>query len=162
MIFFDTNKEAYEQRKTIEKWGRTYLTKCTEEEYQELLEGKRIWQDDEIVINPNYEQELAKERQETFEKDFFNIEGFGWFRRTPKGYGSAVESINTAFNVVTVMRTLPQGSLTFYTKPDFYNPDECTEEWLVEHQIKSDVMTAQEFGTFYAAFIQAWNAQEHL
>ena len=49
----------------------------------------------------------------------------------------------------------------FYQQPDFTKPEECTEEWLVEHQIFNPEMSVQEFGTFYMAFMTAWNTQEH-
>lgn len=64
MIYFDTEHEAYAQKETIEKWGKTYLTECTEIEYQELQEGKLIWVDDEIVENPNYEEEQKQKERE--------------------------------------------------------------------------------------------------
>ena len=64
MIYFDTEHEAYAQKETIEKWGKTYLTECAEEEYLELQDGKLIWVDDEIVKNSNYEEEQKqKERK---------------------------------------------------------------------------------------------------
>ena len=136
----------------------------TETIYNDFVENpnKYIYENGEIIINPNYEQELAEARKEEFLKQFFNIEGYGWYRKIPKGYTSAVESINTAFNIVTVVGILPKGSLIFYTKPDFTDETQCTEEWLIENQIKSDEMTATEFGKFYAAFVTAWNTQEHL
>lgn len=118
----------------------------------------------EIVLNENYENELAEQRKQTFLKDFFKIqynEQDLYFRKQPKGYSSAVESINTAFNIVNTIGTLPAGSLVFYQQPDFTNETQCTEEWLVEHQVKSEQMSATEFGTFYAGFITAWNTQEH-
>lgn len=69
MIYFDTNKEAYQQRETLEKWGKTYLTECTEIEYQELQEGKLMWQGDEIVENPDYDSEqLAKAKQAKYQE----------------------------------------------------------------------------------------------
>lgn len=122
---------------------------------------KYMYQENEIIINPDYETEQAQKREEEFKSQFFEIVGYGWYRRTPKGYGSAVESVNTAFNAVTIMGSLPAGSLTFYTQPDFTMVEQCTEEWLVAHQIKNEVMTSAEFGAFYTAFIQAWNTQEH-
>ena len=64
MIYFDINKEAYQQKETIEQWKRTYLTECTYEEYKELQEGKRIWQGNEIVINPNYEEQKLQEAKD--------------------------------------------------------------------------------------------------
>ena len=64
MIYFDTEHEAYQQRETIEKWGKTYLTECTEEEYLELQEGKKMWDNGKIVVNPNYEEEQKQKEHE--------------------------------------------------------------------------------------------------
>jgi hypothetical protein len=108
------------------------------------------------------DDEKAQERQAEFESDFFEIANFGWFRKKPKGYSSAVESLNTAFNAVTIMQKLPAGMLIFYQAPDFYDPSQCTEEWLIEHQTVNEEMTAQEFGVFYVGFMTAWNNQEHV
>ena len=76
MIYFDTNKEAYQQKETIEKWGKTYLTECSNEEYAELQEGKRIWQNDEIVVNPNWEEEKAKKERERLDALFMTRSDF--------------------------------------------------------------------------------------
>ena len=103
----------------------------------------------------------AEENKINFEDKFFNIDGFGYYRKAPKGYQSAVESINTAFNMVTVLGSLPENTLTFYTAPDFTDETQCTEEWLVANSFKNKAMTAQEFGEFYAKFMTAWNNQEH-
>lgn len=108
------------------------------------------------------EEEEANIREQAFKSDFFEIPNFGWFRKVPKGYSSAVESLNTAFNAVTIMQSLPAGTLIFYQAPDFTKPEECTEEWLIEHQTTNEQMTAQEFGAFYIAFMTAWNNQEHV
>lgn len=115
-----------------------------------------------LIPNPNYEEEQAERREEEFKADFFNIENYGWYRKQPKGYQSAVESLNTAFNAVTIMQKLPAKMLIFYQAPDFTKPEECTEEWLIEHQIFSEEMTAQEFGLFYVQFMTSWNNQEHV
>lgn len=108
------------------------------------------------------DEQKAQERKAEFEKQFFNIEGVGYYRRQPKGYSSALESVNTAFNAVTIMSVLPANTLTFYKAPDFAIEEQCTEEWLVANSFKNVEMTAQEFGQFYASFITAWNMQEHL
>jgi hypothetical protein len=122
----------------------------TETEYQ-LYDGQYLTAD-----------EVAEKREADFKADFFYIPDFGWFRKQPKGYSSAVESLNTAFNAVTIMQKLPAGMLIFYQAPDFTKPEECTEEWLIEHQTYSVEMTAQEFGAFYVGFMTAWNNQEHV
>lgn len=130
-------------------------TEETQDEY--ILNG------DEYVLNDEkYQEQKAQERKAEFEKQFFNIEGVGYYRRQPKGYSSALESVNTAFNAVTIMGKLPTNTLTFYKAPDFAIEEQCTEEWLVANSFKNAEMTAQEFGQFYANFITAWNMQEHL
>lgn len=107
------------------------------------------------------EQEAEEQREAEFKNKFFEIPNFGWFRKQPKGYSSAVESLNTAFNAVTILQKLPANMLIFYQEPDFTKPEECTEEWLIEHQIFNPEMSVQEFDTFYMAFMTAWNTQEH-
>lgn len=106
-------------------------------------------------------EELAEQRQADFERTFFNIPGFGWFRKVPKGYSSAVECLNLAFNNVSLLGKLPAETMIFYTQPDFTKPEECTEEWLVAHQTKNAEMTVEQFGQFYAGFSVAWNSTEH-
>lgn len=108
------------------------------------------------------EEEIASQREISFKQDFFLIPSYGWFRKVPKGYSSAVESLNTAFNAVTMLGNLPANTLIFYTAPDFTKPEECTEEWLIAHQTKNAQMNAQEFGQFYVDFMTAWNNQEHV
>ena len=106
-------------------------------------------------------EEETQQRQENFESNFFNIPNFGWFRKVPKGYTSAVECLNLAFNNVSLLGKLPAETMIFYTQPDFTEPEECTEEWLVAHQIKNAEMTVEQFGQFYAGFSVAWNSTEH-
>lgn len=131
------------------------------------LEPNEIMVDGEPTVNPNFEEEKAKEREIAFKTTFFEIPAIdgifqgGYYRKVPKGYQSAVESINTAFNAVTVLGLLPQDYLIFYTKPDFTDETQCTEEWLVANQFRNQTMTAQEFGQFYVAFMTGWNNQEH-
>jgi len=124
-------------------------------EANEMVNG-----DGEIVINPDYDTEQTAKREAEFKTNFFEI-NTGWYRRKPKGYSSAIESLNTAFNAVTVLGKLPADTLTFYTAPDFTDAEQCTESWLVENSFKNAEMTATQFGTFYATFLQAWNASEH-
>lgn len=115
----------------------------------------------EFIDEMPTEEEQAQARKQDFLNQFFSLGEYGYFRRQPKGYGSAVESLNTAFNVVTILQKLPADTLTFYKEPDFNDAEQCTEEWLVENSYKNAEMTAQEFAQFYAQFMTAWNMQEH-
>ena len=115
---------------------------------------------------PSPEEEV-KEREIAFKTTFFEIPAIdgifqgGYYRKVPKGYQSAVESINTCFNAVTVLGLLPQDYLIFYTKPDFADETQCTEEWLVANQIVLPAKTLAEFVSLYNLFVTTWNRQEH-
>ena len=158
MIYFDTEHEAYQQKETIAQWGKTYLTECTNEEYQELQEGKRIWQDDEIVINPNYEDEQTAKRQANFEDNFLET-SLGNYRLQPKGYANAQQSIDTVNAMVNALGGLTEliaNMVIFYATPDFTKEEECTEEWLVEHQSHPQPMTKEQWTQFYIEFCSAY------
>lgn len=122
-----------------------------------LVDGKVIC----LLNTPEYIDEQAENRREIFEANFFLITGFGWYRKVPKGYSSAIESFNTVFNAVSVLGQLPANYIDFYTAPDFYNELECTEAWLVEHSRKNEAMTVEQFALFYKTAITIWNSQEH-
>ena len=132
----------------------------TQDEY--VLDG-----DEYVLKDATWEQEQAELREADFKSKFFYINGFGWYRKQPKGYQSAVESVNSAYNSFSEMQKLgltenfPANTLIFYQQPDFTKPEECTEEWLIAHQMFNTEMTPQQFGQFYIGFIQAWNTQEH-
>lgn len=136
----------------------------------ELQDGVLV----DISDTQEYKDKKALERKKAFKAQFFEIaeipnsvEGEpalfvgGWYRKVPKGYNSAVESLNTAFNMVTVLGNLPANILTFYKAPDFYDETQTTEEWLIANSFKNEAMTTEVFGQFYAAFMTAWNMQEH-
>ena len=108
------------------------------------------------------EEMATAQRKAEFEDKFFEVPNYGWYRKKPKGYQSAIESLSIAFNAVSILGSLPANTLIFYTKPDFTKPEECTEEWLVQHQTFNEEMSAQVFGTFYMNFVTAWNNQEHI
>ena len=117
-----------------------------------------------IVFDETQEQadeREAREREEEFKTKFFNIVGYGWYRKQPKGYQSAVESMNVLFNIANVSDGIQAGLIIFYQQPDFTKPEECTEEWLVRHQNKLTAMTKAEFMQLYVAFMTAWNTEEH-
>lgn len=112
----------------------------------------------------------ADMRQTKFEKEFFlipaatkvNGEDIGvYYRRKPKGYSSAVESFLAALSKVSATGSIGAGIIKVYPVPDFNDPEQVTEEWLVANQIALPAMNAQEFGVLYNSFLQAWNTIEH-
>lgn len=114
-----------------------------------------------FVFAEDVQEELVEQRENEFKEQFFEIESYGWFRKAPKGYSSAVEAMSAAFNMVSIVGYLPENTLTFYTEPDFMDEAQCTEEWLVENTYKNDELTTTAFGKLYAKFLESWNKLEH-
>ena len=113
----------------------------------------------------------AGARQKAFEKEFFlipaatkvNGEDIGvYYRRKPKGYTSATESLLAAFTIASTAGKIDEGIIKVYPVPDFNDPEQVTEEWLVTNQISLPEMTTQEFMAFYSKFLVAWNTIEHV
>ena len=144
---------------------------------EELLiapEGQYVLIDDsnatDGTVNPDYSE--AKTRKAKFEKEFFlipaatkdlNGEDVGvYYRRRPKGYADAVESLLAVLSVVSAAGKVDEGIIKVYPIPDFNVAEQCTEEWLVANQISLPEMNAQEFGAFYNRFLYAWNTIEHI
>lgn len=120
----------------------------------------------EIIVPPPIPptpEEQYEMNKEYFESQFFEIPDVGWYRKAPKGYASAIESLGVAYNMITsgAVEELPAGTFIFYQQPDYSDNEQCTEEWLVAHHILSPTMSKQEFMQFYSAFVVAWNQSEH-
>ena len=128
------------------------------------------------ILKPeDWDDQIANARKVEFLKEFFpiaipnslNLEAVNaYYRRKPKGYQSAVESMNVLFNINAANTAagnpgLPAGLITLYQEPDFHDPDQCTEDWLVSHQIILPQLTAAQFMELYAAFNTAWVQAEH-
>ena len=164
MIYFDSNKQAYafeipEYICTVKDnvWAEYAGT-----DKWDIIDG--VFTD--ITNTSEYKEKKTEEREADFKSKFFYINGFGWYRKQPKGYQSAIESLNTAFNRFVLMQQagleeFPAGVFIFYSAPDFTKPEECTEDWLINHQYRNQAMTVLEFGNFYATFTDAWNTEEH-
>ena len=69
--------------------------------------------------------------------------------------------MNVLFNIANVSDGIQAGLIIFYEQPDFTKEEECTEEWLVAHQIIQPAMTKAAFMSLYVAFMTAWNTEEH-
>lgn len=153
IVLFDTDKERLLDTLIMLP---DYMGLPIEETTREIISLKG-----ELVFKDEVNDELAIEREQLFKKEFFEIADYGWFRKTPKGYASAVEAMGAAFNMVSIIGTLPADTLTFYKAPDFLYEEQCSEEWLVTNSFKNEELTAQEFGVLYAKFLEGWNKLEH-
>lgn len=134
----------------------------TEEVYNAYIvePDKYMWDEEkqEVIENPNYEQEQAQARTKEFYSNFV-VTSWGAFRKNPKGYSSAVEAVNTIFNMVNVAQSLTEQLaqlLIFYEVPDFTDAEQCTEEWLVAHQKTHEACDLQTFMQWYLEFQTIW------
>ena len=97
----------------------------------------------------------TQKRQADFENKFLTLDINKNYRLQPKGYANAQQSIDTVNNMVNVLGGLtPEiaNMVLFYETPDFSKPEECTEEWLLQHQFSAQPMTMQEWAVFYVDF----------
>lgn len=133
--------------------------------YDDFCENpnKYLWDGEKIVLNENYEAELAEERKNKFYQEFIST-SLGNYRLEPKGYANAQQAMD-----VTNTMAMALGGLTeqlvplviFYETPDFTKAEECTEEWLVAHQKNPSVMKLEEWQKFYFEFCQLYAMQQY-
>jgi len=155
-----TNKQYAEFASSANKNGQRI--EITEYAAYRLFPYEIIQNDTIVNISDtrDYQESQANERKDTFCKDFIEVDTY-CLRKIPRGYSSLVEAFNAMANVVNLSGSLPEGTLTFYTKPDFTLQEQCSEEWFVANAYKNQAMSAQEFGELYVAFMTVWSMQEH-
>lgn len=118
------------------------------------LEDNEIMKDGEPIINPDWEEEETARRKAEFEQQFITTSK-GNYRLIPRGYANAQQSIDTVNNIVNAMGELTEtiaNMVIFYDTPDFSKEEECTEEWLIQHQHHPLPMTIEEWTQFYIEF----------
>lgn len=124
---------------------------------------KFVYKDEQIIENQNYDEEQAKEREEKFYTQFIKT-SLGNYRLEPKGYANAQQAMDVTNTMATALGGLTEqltNLVIFYETPDFTKEEECTEEWLVAHQIKPDVMTLEEWQKFYIEFCQLYAMNQY-
>ncbi len=109
------------------------------------------------------EDELINARKQTFYTQFI-VTSLGNYRLEPKGYANAQQAMDVTNTMATALGGLTEqltNLVIFYETPDFTKEEECTEEWLVAHQIKPNVMTLEEWQKFYLEFCQLYAMQQY-
>lgn len=109
------------------------------------------------------EDELINARKQTFYTQFI-VTSLGNYRLEPKGYANAQQAMDVTNTMATALGGLTEqltNLVIFYETPDFTKEEECTEEWLIAHQIKPDVMTLEEWQKFYLEFCQLYAMQQY-
>lgn len=127
------------------------------------LEDNEIMKDGEPIINPDWEKEETARRKAEFDQQFL-LTSKGNYRIYPKGYANAQQSIDTVNNIVVAMQGLTEdiaNMVIFYDTPDFSKEEECTEEWLIQHQHHPSPMTLGEWAQFYIEFTTLYAQQQY-
>ena len=130
----------------------------TEDEYALSADGTEY-----VLKDAQWEEEQTELREKEFYKKFLAT-SLGNYRLQPKGYANAQQSIDTINNVVMLKgglnETIAQ-MVIFYDTPDFSKEEECTEEWLVQHQHHPSTMTTAQWGQFYVEFTTKYAAAQY-
>lgn len=109
------------------------------------------------------DEEKANARKQTFYTQFIQT-SLGNYRLQPKGYANAQQAMDVTNTMATALGGLTEqltSLVIFYETPDFTKEEECTENWLVAHQIKPNVMTLAEWQKFYLEFCQLYAMQQY-
>ena len=147
----DTQKEGYN---------------CRIEETEDALfalEDNEILVDGEPIVDPDWEEKQTALRKADFEANFLST-SLGNYRLQPKGYANAQQSIDTVNNIVMAMQGLTEQiaqMIIFYDTPNFTKPEECTEEWLVQHQHHPEAMTVEQWVQFYIEFTTLYAQKQY-
>jgi len=136
---------------------------CSDEYYQEIgMEKRDVEQSDKD--NQWYlsekcphktEEEKTAERKANFENNFLELDTNKNYRLEPKGYSNAQQSIDVVDRQVQKRGALTSEIATmvlFYETPDFTKPEQCTEEWLIQHQYSIDPMSKENWDLVYDDF----------
>lgn len=112
----------------------------------------------QIILNTDWEETLTEKRRQVFLQNFIHTP-LGWYRKQPKGYANAAQSLDIIFNMVNALGSFTKEIaelMIFYPQPNFTKPEECTEAWLIQHQLNPEPCTKEEFLEFYIAFQKLW------
>ena len=130
----------------------------TEDEYALSADGTEY-----VLKDAQWEQEQTELREKEFYKKFLAT-SLGNYRLQPKGYANAQQSIDTINNIVMAKgglnETIAQ-MVIFYETPDFSKEEECTEEWLIQHQHHPETMTLQQWTQFYIEFTTLYARKQY-
>lgn len=134
------------------------LDKVEETTDEYVLDGEQY-----VKVDEEYYTKKANTRKQTFYTQFIQT-SLGNYRLQPKGYANAQQAMDVTNTMATALDGLTEqltNLVIFYETPDFTKEEECTEEWLVAHQIKPNVMTLAEWQKFYLEFCQLYAMQQY-
>lgn len=131
MIYFDQNKEAYNNKETLEKWGNTCIYSCDDDKYNDFLQGKYIWnENNELIFNPEWNNIVLNRLREKKISENDELRDKALVRGII--YKSILFDSDTEqkINLLAMVQQLEnQESVIWYGKDN--TPLECTKEDLI-------------------------------
>ena len=132
--------------------------------YPHTISYKEI--DNQIIkeyIKVEVYQETTEDRQNRFNREFL-ITSKGAFRLHPKGFANALQAIDFIDKQVEKVGSVTEqiaGQVIFYQIPDFTIVEQCTEDWLVAHQLTLSTMSKEDWNTLYLEISQLYITQQY-
>jgi len=161
MIYFDKDKfpTAYGISDYIATVDKATWAKYAGTDKWDIIDAKFT------VISDTDEYKAAQEQEhrDRIKAEFIKT-SLGLYRKQPKGYSNAVESVNVIFNMVNAKGSLTEqiaSLVIFYPEPDFSDPEQCTEEWLIANSYNPEPMKLAEFMKFYIEFQTIWATEQY-
>lgn len=108
-------------------------------------------------------EETADERKAKFNSEFLTTSR-GAFRLHPKGFANALQAIDFIDKQVEKVGSVTEqiaGQVIFYQIPDFTIAEQCTEDWLVTHQLTLSTMSKEDWNTLYLEISQLYITQQY-
>jgi len=161
MIYFDKDKfpTAYKISDSIAMVDEAKWAKYAGTDKWDIIDAKFTV----ISDTDEYKEKQEQECRDQIKAEFIKT-SLGLYRKQPKGYSNAVESVNVIFNMVNAMGSLTEqiaSLVIFYPEPDFSDPKQCTEEWLIANSYNPEPMKLAEFMKFYIEFQTIWAAEQY-
>lgn len=129
------------------------------EVYYEETEAEIIQRYKEIIPP----EPTPEERERDFKQQFL-ITSYGGFRLQPKGFANALQAIDFIDKQVEKVGSVTEqiaGQVIFYQIPDFTIAEQCTEDWLVAHQLTLSTMSKEDWNTLYLEISQLYITQQY-
>ncbi len=132
MIYFDEEKQAYNNEKTIKNWGKNCIYSCTDEVYDDFIQGKYIWENNILVLNPDWDsvrcekQKLKKIQDNDILRDEALIKGVTYKNIL---FDSDTDQKINLLAAVQQLRNSEVQTVIWYGKDN--QPLECTTDDLI-------------------------------
>lgn len=108
--------------------------------------------------------ETAEDRENRFNQEFL-ITSKGAFRIQPRGFANALQAVDFIDKQVKKEGLISEtvgAQIFFYSIPDFTKVEECTEEWILQHQNSLGSISKEEWEAISLEITQLYLNHQYL